>query len=287
MISLTVCNHKGGTGKTTSMINLAAAFGKSGMRVLVVDLDPQGFLTRMMGVGEITASESSAMLFDASVDPASVPVLSMDGFELIASSPALTSTMRKLNKGTDVLWLKEFAQTIRGTYDIVMYDTAAALTVFNLNALVASEHVLIPVAPEYQPVIGSEQTYRTCMMVRGKLNPGLETPRFLLTMVDGRKKTHAKYRHYLRGKYGEDVLNGVIRTCAALAVSDGEGKTVFSSNPRARGSIDYANAADELLSTYLNVGITENPSASGSIHTVVERERVVPREEMAMSTDPS
>lgn len=252
MISLTVCNHKGGTGKTTSIISLASAFGLSGMRVLVVDLDPQGFLSRVMGVGETAVEASSVMLFNASVDPAVIPRLSMEGFDLIPSSPSLTSEMRRLNKGTDVLWLKEFAGAMSSSYDVILYDTAAALTVFSLNALVASQHVLIPVLPEYQPVLGAEQMYRTCAIVRKKLNPALRSPRFLLTMVDGRKRTHARYSHYLREKYGTEVLHGMIRTCATLATSERNGRTVFTSNPRARGSIDYANAADELLTNYMN-----------------------------------
>jgi len=259
MISLTVCNHKGGTGKTTSIINLAAAYGLSGMKVLAVDLDPQGFLSRMMGAGDVPKEKSSAMLFDAQAELDKIPRLPMDGFDLIASSPALTSELRRLNKGTDVLWLKEFSQLMDGKYDLVVYDTAAALTVFSLNAMVASNHVLIPVVPEYQPIIGAEQVFQTCLMVRKKLNPALEKPRFLFTMVDGRKKSHARYRRYLRGKYGDDVMNTIIRTSAILATSDRDGRTVFSTHPRARGSVDYANAADELLTGYLSLPQVEAP----------------------------
>jgi chromosome partitioning protein len=252
MISLTVCNHKGGTGKTTSIINLAAAFGLSGMKVLAVDLDPQGFLSRMMGEGDADKEESSAMLFDPLVAPDDIPRRPMDGFDLIASSPILTSELRRLNKGTDVLWLKDFSKAMSEKYDLLLYDTAAALTVFSLNAMVASNHVLIPVCPEYQPIIGAEQVFQTCMMVRKKLNPSLRKPKFLFTMVDARKRSHAQYRRYLRGKYEDDVMRTIIRTSAALATSDRDGRTVFASHPRARGSIDYANAADELLSSYLN-----------------------------------
>jgi len=270
MISLTVCNHKGGTGKTTSIMNLAAAYGLSGKRVLVVDLDPQGFLSRMMGAGETESEESSVLLFNESINPVDVPRLEMDGFDLIASSPALTSEMRRLNKGTDVLWLKDFSQAMDDLYDIVLYDTAAALTVFCLNALVASEHVLIPVLPEYQPVIGAEQMYQTCKIVQKKLNPKLNTPRFLLTMVDGRKRSHSRYRRYLRTKYEGDVMGGIIRTCAALASSDRDGRTVFASNTRARGSIDYANAADELYSTYLapEIPISEDVRTDADVQAV-------------------
>jgi len=186
MISLTVCNHKGGTGKTTTSINLSAALGLSGHRVLVVDLDPQGFLTRMMGVSEPDPAASVMVIFDPDRSPEEdLPTVGLSTFDLLPSSPALSSALRRLTRPTDVLWAKEFVEKGIRDYDIVLFDTAAAVTVYSLNALVASDHVVIPVLPEYQPVIGAEQTYQTAQMVRDKLNPGLSPPRFLFTMVDG------------------------------------------------------------------------------------------------------
>jgi chromosome partitioning protein len=245
MIILTICNHKGGTGKTTSSINLSAALALSGQRVLVIDLDPQGFLTRMMGQPEPSPEHSSLALFqeDMSIQP---PIIQLPTFDLIPSSPALSTAMRKLNKPTDILWAREYLQSLDGKYDIVVLDTAAAVTVYSLNALVAADVVVIPILPEYQPVVGGEQTYQTVKMVRKKLNPGLRGVKMLLTMVDGRKKNHFAYRHYLREKYGSDVMDGIIRTCTTLSVSNQEGRSVYDGNPHARGAIDYANAAEEI-----------------------------------------
>ena len=250
MVVLTVCNHKGGTGKTTSSIHLAAAFGLVGYRVMVVDFDPQSFLTRALGVGEPSVEASSLMLFSANVPMNEVERLNMASFDLLPSSSGLTNAMRKLNKPTDVLWTREALQSLEGLYDIVLFDTAAALTVFSLNALVASEHVLIPVTPEYQPVMGAEQTYRTSAMVQDKLNPDLNEPHFLFTQVDARKRNHHKYRQYLRKRYDDRVLSSVIRTSAALSTSYGDGTTVFEHAPSSRGARDYANAADEVLRVF-------------------------------------
>lgn len=257
MIIITVCNHKGGTGKTTTSINLSAALSLSGLRVLVVDLDPQGFLTRMMGMGEPPPGKSSLKLFQQ--DTSSPPVIqSLPAFDLIPSSPALSTMMRKLTKPTDVLWAREYLRTVIDGYDVVLLDTAAAVTVYSLNALVASDVVLIPVAPEYQPIVGAEQTWQTVGMVRDKLNPAIKSTRFLFTMVDGRKKNHRAYREYLRDKYQEGVMRSIVRTCTTLSVSARNGTTVYDADSTARGAVDYANVADEVL------GLVQEAKATAS-----------------------
>ncbi len=242
---VSIVNHKGGSGKTTTAINVAAAFGKSGRRVLVVDLDPQGFLTHTLGVAEPPAEHSALALIDAQGDVRALPKVSASGFDLIPSSQAMTRAARALTKPTDVFWLKETLQQGHD-YDLVLLDTAAAVSVFTMNALVASDHVVIPVTPEYQPVIGAEQTWQTAKLVREKLNPTLAEPVFLLTQVDARKRDHAAYARYLHEAYGDRVLHAIIRTSAALAETTRDGRTVFDVDLASRGALDYARAADEL-----------------------------------------
>lgn len=247
MIPITICNHKGGTGKTTTTLMVSAALGLSGHRVLAVDLDPQGFLSRMAGLSEPDAARSSHVIFDeeAAFDRSSI--VSLPAFDLLPSSSRLSAALRRLTRPTDVLWLRDFAARHLEDYDIVLYDTAAAVTVYSLNALVASRLVVIPVAPEYQPVLGAEQTYQTALTVRKKLNPDLDSPVFLLTMVDARKRDHHAFRAYLRERYGADVLEAIVRTSASLSTSRQDGSTAFDHDPRGRGAIDYANVADGLL----------------------------------------
>jgi chromosome partitioning protein len=247
MTVLSVCNHKGGTGKTTTAIHVAAALGLSGWRPLVIDLDPQGFLTRTMGVGEPDPEQSVVAFFDPDADLEQIEVREASGFDLIPSSDTLTRRMRDLNKPTDVLWVREALQRLDLAYDLVLLDTAAAVTVYSLNALVASQHVLIPVLPEYQSVVGAEQTHQTIQLVENKLNPLLETRHFLFTQVDARKRMHKTYREYVREKYGPEVLEHVIRTSTSLAKSQDGTTTIFDHDPNARGAIDYANATDELM----------------------------------------
>ena len=243
---LTVCNHKGGTGKTTSSIHLAAAIGHAGRRVLVVDFDPQGFLTRMLGADEPAPEHSSLALLDASADLRAFPVQHASGFDVVGSSMALTRALRTLTKPTDVLWLRETLQAGHD-YDVVVVDTPAALSVYTMNALVASDLVVIPVTPEYQPVVGAEQTWQTCGLVQSKLNPRLGGTRFLLTQVDARLSRHARYSAYLREKYGAAVLTTPIRTSSSLASSTRDGRTVFDHRTETRGAADYRAAAAEVL----------------------------------------
>jgi len=249
MLVLAVCNHKGGTGKTTTVVHLASALGLSGRRTLVIDLDPQGFLSRTLGIPEQAEEDTVLALFEHDLEPGDVSIRTMSGFDLIPSSSLLTKRMRSLNKPTDVLWVKEALEQdlLDREYDVVLFDTAAAVTVYSLNALVASRHVLIPVLPEYQGVVGAEQTHQTVELIRKRLNPRLGRAHFLFTQVDGRKGIHHSYREYMREKYSEQVLDTIIRTSTSLAESYEDGTTLFDHDPYARGARDYANATDELL----------------------------------------
>lgn len=255
---VTICNHKGGSGKTTCAIHIAAALGLSGHKALVLDLDPQGFLTRMVGLGEPDADESVLALFgmDASFDRATR--VELCGFEVIPGSHRLTSYMKHLTQPTDVFWLKETLSDI-SRYDFILIDTSSAITVYTLNALVASDLVVIPVVPENLPVVGAEQTYKTVELVRTKLNPALTEAFFVLTQVDGRRKNHARFGRYLRKKYGTQVLRHVVRTSTTLADETSMGKTVFQTDMKSRGAIDFANITDELLQLMSNSGARKKP----------------------------
>lgn len=245
---ITFCNHKGGTGKTTSTIHVAAALGLSGYRTLVVDLDPQGFLSQTMGVDPDNRPDTVLSLFEPDASLWECPVRSMSGFDLIPSSARMTRRMRDLNKPTDALWLREaMGARDEAPYDMVLFDTAAAVTVFSLNALVASDHSVIPVLPEPQAVVGAEQTFQTVSMIRKSLNPALYPPIFLFTQVHKQKRVHRAYRHYIRKKYSHRVLNTYIGTSTSLTEPCDDGETVFDVDPYSRGAKSYANATDELL----------------------------------------
>ena len=249
MATLTICNHKGGTGKTTSSVHIAAAFGLMGHRVLLVDLDPQGFLTRTLGADEPPRDHSSLALIDPEGDLRGLSVQELPHFDLLGASMTMTREQRRLTRPTDVFWLRETLSQGHD-YDLILIDTAAAVSVFTMNALVASDAVLIPVTPEYQPVVGAEQTWQTCRLVRSKLNPSLQEPRFLLTQVDGRLNRHARYTAYLRERYNGHVLTTPIRTSSSLAVASRDGRTVFDAKTMTRGALDYAHSTAEIARVF-------------------------------------
>jgi chromosome partitioning protein len=220
-----------------------------------------------MGVEEPAPESSVAALFDPSVDLGGMTLRSVSGFDLLPSSSTLTKRMRDLNKPTDVLWVREALQRADLSYDVVLFDTAAAVTVYSLNALVASRQVVIPVLPEYQAVVGAEQTFQTTQLVENKLNPRLASRHFVLTQVDARKRIHRTYQQYLREKYDDLVLENMVRTSTALAESREGGTTVYDHDSSARGARDYANVTDELLGrirraerTNLDNSTQEDPS---------------------------
>ena len=256
MIVLTFANHKGGTGKTTSAICVSAALGMSGHRVLVIDLDPQCFLTRMLGVSEPIEGTSSLSLYDPQSRLTNEMTRHFSWFDLLPASSKAPRFLRKLSKATDVLWVRESIRKADLDYDVIIIDTAAAVTAYSLSALVAGDLAVIPVAPEYQSVIGGEQSFRTIETVRSRLNPDLEPGRFLLTQVDARKKTHHNFRAYLRDKYGDLVLRSIVRTSASLSHAYEDGSTVFDHSSGSRGAVDYANVTDELI-TAMNLQSTE------------------------------
>ena len=243
---LTICSHKGGTGKTTTAVNLSSALGLTGHRTLLIDMDPQGFLTSMLGLPQRAKEGSCLMLFEQGISINEIEKIRVGSVDVLPSSHMMTSKMRHLNKAIDVFYAKEAIE--RGCdYDVVIFDTAAAITVYSLNALVATDEVLIPVTPEYQPVMGAEQTVETIRVIGDKLNPKLKHPYFVLTQVDARRRTHHKFAKYLRKKYKEYVLPTEIRTCSSLANSYQGGATVFDINMTSRGAMDYAQLTDTLL----------------------------------------
>ncbi len=250
MTTIAFCNHKGGTGKTTSALNVAAALGMLGVKTLVVDLDPQGFLSGTLGIREPPPHSSTSALFRLDADPSAIPFVELPDFDVLPSSGYLTKQLRLLTKPTDVLWVRE-ALSAASSHDVVILDTAAALTVFSLNALVAADFVVIPVTPEVQPLQGAEQTRQTVRTVTKKLNPKLVAPYFLLTQVDGRKRVHTTIRAYLRDRYKTTVFQQVIRTNAALAAAYAGEYSIFRRAPRSRGALDYANLTDEMIRTFV------------------------------------
>ena len=246
MAIITVCNHKGGTGKTTTSIHTGAALNLVGYKTLIIDLDPQGFLTRMMDIEQSEIIHTSLDLFKPEVKLPDLNVVQLPAFDLLPCTGGLNYRARKLTTITDMYLVRQVLSS-QTTYDIIILDTAAAISAYVLNALIAADILMIPVVPEIQSVHGSEQTWTTATEVRHKWNSGLKTAMFLLTNVHGRKKIHHQYTQYMRKTYKSQVMDTIVRTCTSLADACHQGQTVFESNLDSRGAKDYAAVVDELI----------------------------------------
>lgn len=257
MAVIAVCNHKGGTGKTTTSVHIAAALHLVGYKTLVIDLDPQGYLTCMMDVDPTESVHTSLDLFTPNTGLTDLEALHLPSFDLLPSAEGLRHAARKLTATQDMFWIKEALQH-SNLYDAIILDTAAAISVYVLNALTAADTLMIPVTPELQSVHGAEQTWDTAKEVRKRWNPGLKAAMFLLTNVHGRKKVHHQYSRYMRREYGDLVMDTVVRTSSSLSAVCRDGHTIFKNDLDSRGAKDYAAVVDELIQHVLPLRRVKN-----------------------------
>jgi chromosome partitioning protein len=249
---LTVANQKGGVGKTTSAVNIAAALAMHGLRVLLIDLDPQG-------------NASTALGIDHSVGTASVYDVLLGGRPLAEVSrptdfaPTLLCAPATLDlAGADIELTSQVAREYRlqralDSYlaettdlDYVFIDCPPSLGLLTLNALVAGREVLIPIQCEYYALEGLAQLLNTVELVTSHLNPKLEVSTVLLTMYDSRTRLADQVADEVRRHFGNVVLTPVIPRNVRVSEAPGFGQTVMTYDAGSRGAIGYLHAAREI-----------------------------------------
>ncbi len=260
MPSLTITNQKGGVGKTTTTLNLAAALQELGVRVLTVDFDPQGSLTTSCGLSDPTELGPGQTIADALLTtmrhPVEKPVTIQDvivhtpaGLDLVPSNHQLATAERILY----ALYGREFAlrQTlapVRTMYDLILVDSVPTLGLLAINSLAAVDGLIIPVQAEFLAVHGLAQVLDSVQQVREHLNSGLQIWGVALTMVDGRTK-HSReivqlVRENLPGQV--PVFKTEIPIDVKLKESSRVGKSVLQLDPRTRGARAYRELANEV-----------------------------------------
>ncbi len=247
---MTIANQKGGVGKTTTAVNLAAALAMHDCRVLVVDLDPQGNTSTAL---DVEHHSGVASVYDVLVDdrPLASVVRPVAGFTQLYCAPASIDLA-----GAEIELVPQVARESRLARALVSYDASnldyifidcpPSLGLLTVNALVAAPEVLIPIQCEYYALEGLEQLLRTIELVRSHLNPGLSVTTILLTMYDGRTRLASQVADEVRDHFGSIVLGSIIPRSVRVSEAPSYGQSVMTYDPGSSGAVAYMEAAREL-----------------------------------------
>jgi chromosome partitioning protein len=246
---LSVSNQKGGVGKTTTTINLAAALAKAGQRVLVVDLDPQGNASSGLGYprADVTMGIYDVLMEYRDVDSVLMPT-ALDGLQVLPASRDLVGAEVELvDEPKRERKLRKVLNLVRERYDWVLIDCPPSLGLLTLNALVASDSVLIPLQAEYYAMEGLGELLRTIQNVRRSLNPDLHREGIVITMTDSRNRLCREVERQAREVLGEDVFQTTIPRNVRLGEAPSHGKSIVEYAPNSSGAQAYTDLGDELL----------------------------------------
>ena len=250
---LTVSNQKGGVGKTTTTVNLAAALARGGARVLVIDLDPQGNASTAMGVNHQADVTS---IYDVIVDEAPIAdavqrspesenlwcvpaTIHLAGAEIELVS--LVAREQRLRTALD-----QYLESLDDPYHYVFIDCPPSLGLLTINAFVAAKEVLIPIQCEYYALEGLSQLLRNIELIERHLNPNLSVSTILLTMYDGRTNLANQVAADVRVHFGEHVLKAMIPRSVRVSEAPSYGQSVVAYDINSSGSLSYLEAAAEI-----------------------------------------
>ena len=241
---ISLLNHKGGVGKTTSSIGIGAGLVELGKKVLLMDLDPQANLTLSLGVPRVKISIYEALRGQGELEPYTVK----EGLDVVPSTLDLSGAeMELINEAGREYILQEILEPLQEEYDYIIIDCPPSLGLLTLNSLTSSDFVIIPLQTEFLALQGLTRIKQVVDKVRFRLNKKLQIAGVVATMYDSRKVLNREVVETIIKYFGKKVFKTMIRDNVALAEAPASRKDIFTYNSKSRGAVDYLNLAKEIL----------------------------------------